>query len=47
MIMSKIIVKLKDPFESDELNWPDFDELFELSQTNEVFIEDPKTGELL
>ena len=45
--MSKIIYKLKDSFELDKLNWPNLDELFELSQTIEVFIEDPKTGELL
>lgn len=40
--MSKIIYKLKDSFELDKLNWPNLDELFELSQTIEVFIEDPK-----
>lgn len=45
--MSKIIVKLKDPFESDKLNWPDLDELFNLSRTNDVYVEDPMTGELL
>jgi len=45
--VSKIIVKLKDPLESDKLNWPNLDELFELSHANEVFVEDPQTGELL
>ena len=40
--VSKIIYKLKDSFELDKLNWPNLDELFELSQTIEVFIEDPK-----
>ena len=45
--MPKLIVKLKDPSKSDALNWPDLDELFEKSQTHEVFMEDPQTGELL
>ena len=45
--MNKLIVKLKDPTESDQLNWPNLDELFELSQTHEVFVEDPQTGELV
>ena len=43
----KLIVKLKDPSKSDELNWPNLDELFEKSQTHEVFVEDPQTGELV
>ena len=45
--MPKLIVKLKDPSKSDELNWPNLDELFEKSQTHEVFVEDPQTRELV
>ena len=45
--MSKLIIKLKDPSKSDKLNWSNLDELFEKSQTHEVFMEDPQTGELL
>ena len=45
--MPKLIVKLKDPTKSDDLNWSNLDELFEKSQTHEVFMEDPQTGELV